>query len=64
MPPPAPPLPEPFTIMGYDGYAVVMIITFISGTALFILSIVCFSNRKKIGKKLKLLFKNMCVRKS
>ncbi|XP_012153839.1 Niemann-Pick type C-1a isoform X5 [Megachile rotundata] len=49
VPPPAPPLPKPFTIIGYDGYAVVMIITFICGTALFILSIVCFSNRRKIG---------------
>ncbi|XP_012153850.1 Niemann-Pick type C-1a isoform X6 [Megachile rotundata] len=48
VPPPAPPLPKPFTIIGYDGYAVVMIITFICGTALFILSIVCFSNRRKI----------------
>nr|XP_034176148.1 NPC intracellular cholesterol transporter 1 isoform X4 [Osmia lignaria] len=48
VPPPAPPLPEPFTIISYDGYAVVMIITFISGTVLFVVSLVCFNNRRKI----------------
>ncbi|KOC62540.1 Niemann-Pick C1 protein [Habropoda laboriosa] len=47
-PPAPPPLPKPFTIFGYDGYAVVMIITFLCGSALFILSIVCFNNRKQI----------------
>ncbi|CAL7940989.1 unnamed protein product [Xylocopa violacea] len=48
VPPPAPPLPKPFTIFGYDGYTVMMIITFLCGSTLFILSIVCFSNRKQI----------------
>ncbi|XP_076291603.1 Niemann-Pick type C-1a isoform X5 [Lasioglossum baleicum] len=47
--PPMPPLPNPFTIFGYDGYAVTMIIVYICGSVLFILSIVCFSNRKQIG---------------
>ncbi|XP_076291604.1 Niemann-Pick type C-1a isoform X6 [Lasioglossum baleicum] len=46
--PPMPPLPNPFTIFGYDGYAVTMIIVYICGSVLFILSIVCFSNRKQI----------------
>ncbi|XP_071876115.1 Niemann-Pick type C-1a isoform X5 [Bombus fervidus] len=49
VPPSPPPLPTPFTIFGYDGYAVMMIITFVCGSALFILSIVCFNNRKQIG---------------
>ncbi|XP_076222657.1 Niemann-Pick type C-1a isoform X4 [Nomia melanderi] len=49
VPPPMPPLPNPFTIFGYDGYAVSMIIVFVCGSVLFILSIVCFSNRKQIG---------------
>ncbi|XP_012169744.2 NPC intracellular cholesterol transporter 1 isoform X3 [Bombus terrestris] len=48
VPPSPPPLPTPFTIFGYDGYAVMMIITFVCGSALFILSIVCFNNRKQI----------------
>ncbi|KOX79311.1 Niemann-Pick C1 protein [Melipona quadrifasciata] len=48
VPPPAPPLPRPFTIFGCDGYAVVMIITFVCGSVLFILSTVCFNNRKQI----------------
>ncbi|XP_006621499.1 NPC intracellular cholesterol transporter 1 isoform X6 [Apis dorsata] len=49
VPPPIPPLPRPSTIFGYDSYAVIMIITFVCGSTLFILSIVCFSNRKQIG---------------
>ncbi|XP_043595088.1 NPC intracellular cholesterol transporter 1 isoform X5 [Bombus pyrosoma] len=49
VPPSPPPLPTPFTIFGYDGYAVMMIITFVCGSALFILAIVCFNNRKQIG---------------
>ncbi|XP_061938456.1 NPC intracellular cholesterol transporter 1 isoform X5 [Apis cerana] len=49
VPPPVPPLPRPSTIFGYDSYAVIMLITFICGSTLFILSIVCFSNRKQIG---------------
>ncbi|XP_011312256.1 Niemann-Pick C1 protein isoform X2 [Fopius arisanus] len=48
VPPPAPLPPQPFTLIGHDGYAVTMIITFIMGTSLFLLSIVCFTNRKKI----------------
>lgn len=36
-----------------------MIITFVCGSALFILSIVCFNNRKQIGKELHLLFKDI-----
>ncbi|XP_043595086.1 NPC intracellular cholesterol transporter 1 isoform X3 [Bombus pyrosoma] len=48
VPPSPPPLPTPFTIFGYDGYAVMMIITFVCGSALFILAIVCFNNRKQI----------------
>ncbi|XP_015437411.1 PREDICTED: Niemann-Pick C1 protein isoform X1 [Dufourea novaeangliae] len=48
VPPAMPPLPKPFTILGYDGYAVTMIIVFVCGSLLFILSIVCFSNRKQI----------------
>ncbi|XP_015594576.1 NPC intracellular cholesterol transporter 1 isoform X2 [Cephus cinctus] len=48
IPPPAPPIPKPFTIAGYDGYAVVMLIIFVCGTILFLMAIVCFSKRKQI----------------
>ncbi|XP_076168069.1 Niemann-Pick type C-1a isoform X2 [Ptiloglossa arizonensis] len=48
VPPQIPPLPEPFTILGYDGYAVVMTIIFVCGSSLFVLSIVCNSNRQQI----------------
>ncbi|XP_074113620.1 Niemann-Pick type C-1a isoform X4 [Cotesia typhae] len=49
VPPPAPPLPTPFKLIGYDGIAVIMTIIFISGSSLFLMSIICFSNRKQIG---------------
>ncbi|XP_063990159.1 NPC intracellular cholesterol transporter 1 isoform X1 [Diachasmimorpha longicaudata] len=48
VPPPAPLPPKPFSLFGYDGYAVTMTIIFILGTPLFLLSIVCFTNRKTI----------------
>ncbi|XP_044592078.1 NPC intracellular cholesterol transporter 1 isoform X2 [Cotesia glomerata] len=48
VPPPAPPLPKPFKLIGYDGIAVIMTIIFISGSSLFLMSIICFSNRKQI----------------
>ncbi|XP_043265268.1 NPC intracellular cholesterol transporter 1 isoform X2 [Colletes gigas] len=48
VPPPLPPLPEAFTIFGYDGYAVTMTIIFVGGSTLFLLAIVCFSNRQQI----------------
>ena len=50
VPPALPPLPQPFTLIGYDGYAVMMTIIFIGGSTLFLLSIFCFSNSKRIGK--------------
>ncbi|XP_014300205.2 NPC intracellular cholesterol transporter 1 isoform X2 [Microplitis demolitor] len=48
VPPPAPPLPKPFTLIGYDGIAVIMTIIFIGGSTLFLMSVICFSNRKQI----------------
>ncbi|KAH0955249.1 hypothetical protein HN011_012453 [Eciton burchellii] len=48
VPPPAPPLPKPFSIFGYDGYEVTMTIIFICGSCLFLLLVVCFSQRKRI----------------
>ncbi|XP_058807080.1 NPC intracellular cholesterol transporter 1 isoform X2 [Phymastichus coffea] len=48
VPRPLPPPPEPFTLMGYDGYAMIMTVIFIGGSAIFILSFVCFDNREKI----------------
>ncbi|XP_043485324.1 NPC intracellular cholesterol transporter 1 isoform X2 [Leptopilina heterotoma] len=48
VPPPPPPRAKPFTLAGFDGYGVIMIIIFISGSTLFLLSIICFSNRKQI----------------
>ncbi|XP_031783378.1 NPC intracellular cholesterol transporter 1 isoform X3 [Nasonia vitripennis] len=47
-PPPLPPLPKPFSLIGCDGYAVIMTIVFICGSAIFILSLFCFNNRQKI----------------
>ncbi|EFN76828.1 NPC intracellular cholesterol transporter 1 isoform X4 [Harpegnathos saltator] len=49
VPPPAPPLPQPFSIFGYDGYEVTMTIIFVCGTCLFLLLVMCFSQRKRIG---------------
>ena len=49
-PPPLPPAPEPFTVLNYDGYAVIMFIVFLSGVAIFVVFLVCFDNRKKIGE--------------
>ncbi|XP_077267700.1 Niemann-Pick type C-1a isoform X4 [Temnothorax americanus] len=49
VPPPMPPLPKPFSIFGYDGYEVIMTIIFICGTCLFLLLMMCFSHRKRIG---------------
>ncbi|EFN66499.1 Niemann-Pick C1 protein [Camponotus floridanus] len=48
-PPPVPPLPKPFSIFGYDGYQVIMTIIFVCGTCLFLLLVMCFSHRKRIG---------------
>ncbi|KAL7293860.1 hypothetical protein TKK_0012914 [Trichogramma kaykai] len=52
VPPPLPPLPEPFKLLGGDGYAVIMTVVFILGSGIFIVSHVCFNNRKKIGESL------------
>ncbi|XP_020285884.1 Niemann-Pick C1 protein isoform X4 [Pseudomyrmex gracilis] len=49
VPPPAPPLPQPFLVFGYDGYEVIMTIIFVCGTCLFLFLVVCFSHRKRIG---------------
>ncbi|XP_011329204.1 NPC intracellular cholesterol transporter 1 isoform X4 [Ooceraea biroi] len=49
VPPPAPPLPKPFSILGYDGYEVTMTIIFICGSCIFLLLMMCFSQRKRIG---------------
>ncbi|XP_070150213.1 NPC intracellular cholesterol transporter 1 isoform X4 [Polyergus mexicanus] len=49
IPPPVPPLPKPFSIFGYDGYEVIMTIIFVCGTCLFLLLMMCFSHRKRIG---------------
>ena len=48
VPPALPPPPQPFTLKGYDGCAVIMTIIFIGGSTLFVLSIFSFS--KRIGK--------------
>ncbi|KAK0092687.1 hypothetical protein PV326_000847, partial [Microctonus aethiopoides] len=47
-PPLAPPPPQPFTLLGYDGIAAVMTIIFISGSILFSLPIIYYRNRKQI----------------
>ncbi|XP_029677101.1 NPC intracellular cholesterol transporter 1 isoform X4 [Formica exsecta] len=49
IPPPVPPLPKLFSIFGYDGYEVIMTIIFVCGTCLFLLLMMCFSHRKRIG---------------
>ncbi|XP_032685045.1 NPC intracellular cholesterol transporter 1 isoform X2 [Odontomachus brunneus] len=48
VPPPPPPLPQPFLILGYDGYEVVMTVIFVCGSCLFLLLVMCFSQRKRI----------------
>lgn len=61
VPPPAPPLPQPFLVFGYDGYEVIMTIIFVCGTCLFLFLVVCFSHRKRIGKKLRLVYLKITV---
>ncbi|XP_046427089.1 NPC intracellular cholesterol transporter 1 isoform X2 [Neodiprion virginianus] len=46
--PPLPPLPQPFSLLHYDGYAVIMMITFILGTIVFASIVACFGNRIQI----------------
>ncbi|XP_043267009.1 NPC intracellular cholesterol transporter 1 isoform X2 [Venturia canescens] len=48
VPKPLPPLPQPFTLLGCDGYEVTMAIIFICGSGVFILLMYCFGNRKQI----------------
>ena len=42
--------PQPFTLNGYDGYAVIMTVIFVSGSTLFFHLIYSFSDIKRIGK--------------
>ncbi|PSN54935.1 Niemann-Pick C1 protein [Blattella germanica] len=41
VPPPEPPLPEPFTIFGLDGFSVVMFIVWVVGSMLFLFLVFC-----------------------
>lgn len=50
VPKPLPPLPQPFTLLGCDGYIVTMVIIFVCGSAVFMMLMYCFGNRKQIGK--------------
>lgn len=50
VPPPSPPKPAPFKIMGFDGYAVVMVIIFIIATLLFLIAVMLCSSGRKLGK--------------
>ena len=51
VPPPEPPLPQPFTIVGIDGFTVVMFLVWLIGTLLFLISVFCCcDNQNSIGK--------------
>ncbi|XP_076272104.1 Niemann-Pick type C-1a isoform X2 [Rhynchophorus ferrugineus] len=52
VPPPEPPLPPPFTIAGYNGLAFIMVIVFVVGSILFLLTVFCFSSGRGIGVRL------------
>ncbi|CAH2093182.1 unnamed protein product [Euphydryas editha] len=47
-PPPAPPAPRPFSILGADGYAVVMAIVFLIFTTLFLSGVYCCNQQENI----------------
>ncbi|XP_056644165.1 NPC intracellular cholesterol transporter 1-like isoform X3 [Diorhabda sublineata] len=49
--PPYVPSPvQPFKIFGLDGYAVVMTVIFVVGSAIFLISVLLFSGRNNIGR--------------
>ncbi|KAF7992770.1 hypothetical protein HCN44_005114 [Aphidius gifuensis] len=52
IPPPAPPLPEPFRIEGYDGVTFIVTIIFVIGSSLFLLMTCCFNNHSRNNTKL------------
>lgn len=49
-PPPVPPIPKPFSIGGLDGYAIIMLIVFLVGSALFLLGVCVFPSKRSIGE--------------
>lgn len=49
-PPPTPPIPKPFSIGGLDGYAIIMLIVFLVGSALFLLGVCVFPSKRSIGR--------------
>lgn len=49
-PPPAVPIPPPYTIWGQDGYAVIMVGVFIVGSLLFLAGVYLFPSKKTSGK--------------
>lgn len=52
-PPPEPPIPKPFSIAGLDGYAIIMLIVFLVGSALFLLGVCVCPSKRSIGKVIK-----------
>lgn len=51
-PPPAPPIPKPFSIAGLDGYAIIMLIVFLVGSSLFLLGVCVFPAKRSIGRSI------------
>ncbi|XP_019872017.2 NPC intracellular cholesterol transporter 1 isoform X2 [Aethina tumida] len=45
VPPPQPPKPEPFNIAGFDGYSFLMVVLFLVGSLMFLLSVYACSTR-------------------
>ncbi|XP_066248348.1 NPC intracellular cholesterol transporter 1 isoform X3 [Euwallacea similis] len=48
VPPPQPPKPQPFRILGFDGIAILMLIIFIVGSLLFLLTVCLCANGKSL----------------
>ncbi|XP_066140197.1 NPC intracellular cholesterol transporter 1 isoform X2 [Euwallacea fornicatus] len=49
VPPPQPPKPQPFRILGFDGVAILMTVTFLVGSLLFLLAVCLCANGKSLG---------------
>ncbi|XP_055840064.1 NPC intracellular cholesterol transporter 1 isoform X2 [Episyrphus balteatus] len=49
IPPPQPPLPQPFTIAGFDAYFVIMLVVFLVGSLLFLMGVCLFPSKNAEG---------------
>ncbi|XP_055920558.1 NPC intracellular cholesterol transporter 1 isoform X2 [Eupeodes corollae] len=49
IPPPEPPLPQQFTIFGFDAYSVIMLVVFLVGSLLFLMGVCLFPSKNAEG---------------